>query len=252
MSSCLVIQHVAPERCFAIGDALENAGIDIDVCRVYADDRLPERLGDQFAGLVVMGGPMSATDDKGFATRADEIRLLAEALEIGLPALGVCLGAQLLAVAAGGRVFPGSKGPEIGWAPIQLTAAAADDPLFVTAPSDFTVLHWHGDTYETPAGAVHLATSERYPQQAFRTGANAWGLQFHLEVDESAVGEFLRVFGADAFAAGTTPAALRAATPGAVGVLARHRDELLGRFAAIVARRPPTLRDPVDELADLS
>jgi GMP synthase-like glutamine amidotransferase len=236
MPSCLVIQHVEPERPYAISDALDVTGTDVIVRRVDANDFLPQRIGD-FDGLVIMGGPMSATSDEGFLTRERELDLLAQALDLGLPTLGVCLGAQLLAIAAGGRVLAGPTGPEIGWAPVRLRSAAASDPLFSIAPAELQVLHWHGDTYELPPGAVHLASSISYPHQAFRVGDSAWGLQFHIEVDEAAVDAFLRKFGHEVLAAGTTPETIRKATPGALSELRPHRDALLGRFAALVGSR---------------
>jgi GMP synthase-like glutamine amidotransferase len=235
MPSCLVVQHALPEPCFAVGDALGAAGVEVDACRIYESGRLPDRLAGDFNGLVVMGGPMSAAGDEGFPTRRREIALLAEALEVGLPVLGICLGAQLLAASAGGRVVRGAAGPEIGWAPVHFTAAAWDDPLFSTSPTTLTVLHWHGDTYELPTGAVHLASSDRYPQQAFRVGAAAWGLQFHLEVDEVAVVGYIDAFGEDALRGGTTQAAIANATPAALAALVPHRDAVLARFAALVA-----------------
>ncbi len=250
MSSCLVVQHVEPEGPYAIGEALLDAGVDVVQCRTYAAEPVPGRVGD-FDGLVVMGGPMSATSDDGFPTRRQEIALLADALDAALPTLGVCLGSQLLAVAAGGRVMAGRAGFEVGWAPVRVDAAAADDPLFSTTPAELTVLHWHGDTYELPPGGVPLASSASYAQQAFRVGDRAWGLQFHVEVDDVAVDAFVDTFGDDAVAAGTTPEAIRAATPGALAGLAPYRRDMLARFAALVAAGGRALGSGgVDQLAD--
>ena len=202
--SCLVVQHVEPEKPFAIATALTSAGVEVDIRRVYAGDPLPADVAD-FAGVVVMGGPMSAHLDSGFPTRRAELGLLSDAIARAIPTIGVCLGAQLLALAGGGTVFPGGAGPEVGWALVEITEDAADDPLLGALPHELTVLHWHGDTYEPPPGCAHLASSRRYRAQAFRIGARAWGLQFHLEVDEGAVTAFLDAFGPDAVAAGTDP-----------------------------------------------
>ncbi len=120
MTTCLVVQHVEAEPSWAIGAALSRAGVRVDVRRVFAGEPLPSDVADH-NGLVVMGGPMSACSDKGFATRPAEIALLGHALAGAVPTLGVCLGAQLLALAAGGAVYPGADGPEIGWSTVELS-----------------------------------------------------------------------------------------------------------------------------------
>jgi GMP synthase-like glutamine amidotransferase len=237
--NCLVIQHVAPEPAFAIAEALSGAGVGIDTRRVFAGDGVPAD-GTGFEGLVVMGGPISAASDDGFPTRAAEIALIASALERGMPVLGVCLGAQLLAAAGGGLVFPGASGPEVGWGGVELAPGpCSDDPLFFGLPGAgagaLTVMHWHGETFDLPAGAVRLMGNSNYVNQGFRLGPAAWGLQFHLEVTAAAVEGFLSAFAADAEVAVGGPEAIRAATPGALASLAEARDLVLGRFAALVA-----------------
>ncbi|MGD0378933.1 MAG: type 1 glutamine amidotransferase [Acidimicrobiales bacterium] len=234
--SCLVVQHVEPEGPYAIGEALATAGVVVDIRRVYGGERLPADIAD-FTGVVVMGGPMAAHSDSGFPTRQAELDLLAEAIARGVPTIGVCLGAQLLALAGGGKVFPGANGAEVGWAPVELTDQAAADPLLSALPDHLTVLHWHGDTFDLPPGSVHLAGSPRYPAQAFRIGARAWGLQFHLEVDDGAVAAFLDAFGQDAVRAGTTPEVIAGESRAALRALMPHRASVLTRFAELVATR---------------
>ncbi len=133
MPNCLVVQHVAPESAFAVDHALLAAGVTIDTCRIFAGEHIPDGISE-LDGLVVMGGPMSATSDEGFPTREAEIAILVEALDAGIPTLGVCLGAQLLAAAGGGSVYRDPQGPEIGWAPVHLAPACQDDPLFTELP----------------------------------------------------------------------------------------------------------------------
>lgn len=249
MPNCLVVQHVAPEPAFAIAGALSEAGVDIDIRRVFAGDPIPTD-GTGLDGLVIMGGPMSAASDDGFPTRRAELALIADAIDRRIPTLGVCLGAQLLAAAAGGAVFPGASGPEIGWGPVDLTADRADDPLLSGLPTPLTVLHWHGDTFDLPDGAVRLAGNGNYPNQGFRLGPAAWGLQFHLEVTAPAVEGLLAAFGADAESVVGGPEAIRAAIPGALASLADARDLVLGRFAASVADRVGPR--PATELAELA
>jgi GMP synthase-like glutamine amidotransferase len=239
MPTCLVVQHADPEGPYAVGEALGAAEVEVVVCRTHAGDPLPSSV-DELDGVVVMGGPMSALRDEGFPTRHQEIELLARAVDLAVPTLGVCLGAQLLAVAAGAAVVAGSTGPEIGWAPVAFSAEAADDPLFSTVPPELTVLHWHGETYDLPPGATGLASSAAYAQQAFRLGDRAWGLQFHLEVDRGAVDSFVVAFGDEARAAGTTPDAIRAATADSLRALLPHRHRVLQNFAALVAHRDPS------------
>ncbi len=235
MPRCLVVQHVEPESAYAIGDALTAAGVSVDIRKVYAGQSLPADLAG-FDGLVVMGGPMSATSDDGFSTRRREIELLAHGLEQGVLTLGICLGAQLLALAAGGAVFEGSAGPEIGWGSVDLTRQSTDDPLLENLPGRLTVLHWHNDTIDLPEAAVHLASSRRYPNQAFRVGTRAWGFQFHMEVDRVALTAFLDAFGGEARAAGVDPESIAAATTGHLDEIAPVRDRIAARFARLVSR----------------
>lgn len=241
MKPVLIVQHVAAEGPGAIGVELAAVGLELDVRPVWvaaAEAGLPSTLADHSA-LVIMGGPMAAHSNAGFPTRGAELALAAAAVARGVPTLGVCLGAQLLAVAAGGRCFRGS-GPEIGWYPIELTAAAADDALFEGVPRLLQVFHWHGDTFDLPAGAVLLAGSADYANQAFRLGPRAWGLQCHPEVDEATVAamvavgrqELLAAFGAGEGKA--RAARILAETPAALAGLAVAQRELFGRFAQLV------------------
>jgi GMP synthase-like glutamine amidotransferase len=233
-ASCLVVQHIEPEGPYVIGDALAKGSVTVDVCLMPADPHLPPSL-DGYQGMVVMGGPMSATSDEAFPTRAREIELLEEAIERGLPTLGVCLGAQLLAIAAGGKVYPGADGPEIGWAPVFFGHKAETDPLLAGLPEELTVMHWHSETFDVPPGSTHLASSKLYPNQAFRVGGRAWGFQFHLEVDRSAVGAFLGAFGDEAKAAGVAPGAISAQAGAVLAELATRQQLVLERFAFLVS-----------------
>lgn len=229
----LVVQHLEPEGPASIADALDRLGRPVDVVRVDLGDPLPADLSAH-AGLVVMGGPMSAGSDDGFPTRLHEVALLREAVSTSVPTLGVCLGAQLLAV-AGGATIERSGPPEIGWGQVQLGEAATGDALFEGPAGPMTVLHWHGETFTLPAGAVLLASSDRYAHQAFRLGECAWGLQFHLEVDARAVQRFVEAFGQEA----EDPQAILREAPQRLAQSERRRAEVLERFASIVAARDP-------------
>jgi GMP synthase (glutamine-hydrolysing) len=182
-----VLQHVAHEGPALIADELRRAGRRVDVARLDRDEPLPEE--GTFAGLVVLGGPMGVSDVESHAWLAPERALLAATATDGKPVLGVCLGAQQLAMALGAEVTTGAA-PEIGLGQVELTGPGRLDP--VTGPeygglSTTTIpcVHWHRDTFALPDGAVHLAASPRFPHQAFRWGDRAYGLQFHVEVDRA-------------------------------------------------------------------
>ncbi len=234
MPNCLVIQHVAPESPFAIGESLTGAGFDVDIRPVFEGAEVPDGCTG-FDGLVVMGGPMSARSDEGFPTRTAELGLLADAVDSGLPTLGVCLGAQLLALATGGSVSGGMNGPEVGWGPVELGPACTGDRLFDGLPDRLTVMHWHGETFEIPDGGERLMSNANYPNQCFRIGEAAWGMQFHLEVTGPAVEGFLVAFAADADAVEGGPGAVRAATPDAIERLAPWSGLVFDRFTGLVA-----------------
>lgn len=135
--------------------------------------------------LLIMGGSMGVYDADAFPHLSRLQALLAARLEQGRPNVGVCLGAQLLAAAAGARVFPGRAGLELGVYPVQLLPEAEGDPVFSTLPHRVDAAEWHGDTFETVPGAVRLAFTETYPWQAFRVG-RSYGVQFHPELSVEA------------------------------------------------------------------
>jgi GMP synthase-like glutamine amidotransferase len=236
MVNCLAIQHVAPESPWAIDDALSRAGVAVDLRRTYAGDEIPATMLG-YHGLVVMGGPMSAESDDGFPTRPAELGLITHAIDSGIPTLGVCLGAQLLALAGGAHVYVGVQGPEIGWAPVELSHNCQGDALFGGLPQKLTVLHWHGDTFDLPTGAELLISNDMYANQAFRLGEMAWGVQFHLEVTGQAVEGFLREFTDDAASVSGGSDALRRETPAALAALQSPRDLIFDRFATLIADR---------------
>ncbi len=150
-------------------------------------DPLPEH--EEVSGAVVMGGPMNVDDHGSFPSLATEREWIRQATERGMPVLGVCLGAQLIARALGAEVEP-AAGAEIGFAPVEVSDSA--DPLIGALARSSTVLHWHGDVFDLPDGAVPLASSERTEHQAFRYGS-AWGLLFHAEADAALVEAWLAV-----------------------------------------------------------
>jgi len=180
LPTVLVVTHSPTEPAGRLGGWLSGAGLLLDVRTPYDGSPLPALRG--FAGLLVTGGGMGAYDDDVAPWLPATRDLLREAVAQQVPALGVCLGGQLLAAALGGRVQPAADGPEIGPALVAKRDVSAGDPLFGPVPFTPDVLQWHWDEISTlPAGATLLASSTRYPNQAFRVGETAWGLQFHIE-----------------------------------------------------------------------
>lgn len=184
----VVFRHVPFEHLGLIAPALTEAGIEFDyVDLAAAPDAAVDLAGA--GGVVVMGGPMSAND--GFPWLRREIDLIAGALETGKPVLGVCLGAQLIAKALGAAVYPNAV-KEIGWEPVYWTGTGQSDPLLAGLRQPETVFHWHGETFDLPAGAEHLAWTEACRNQAFRWGSRVWGFQFHLEVTPEMIAGWVR------------------------------------------------------------
>ncbi|MCG3148708.1 MAG: hypothetical protein PCFJNLEI_02153 [Verrucomicrobiae bacterium] len=196
MPTVLVLQHADIETPGAIADALTAAGIQLQTIRCHAGQPVP-RDARKFAGLLVMGGPQSVYEQDKVPHLRDELRLIEATLKAGKPILGVCLGSQLLAAALGARVYAG-KLKEIGWYPVTL----AKDAYWKGVPAKFTALHWHGDVFDVPAGATPLASSELTACQAFRYGANAVGLLFHMEATRALVGGMVTAFADELHAAG--------------------------------------------------
>jgi GMP synthase (glutamine-hydrolysing) len=192
VSEVVVLQHAAAEAPGAIGDALRRHEIRMRIVRIDQDAPVPGSLGGA-AGLVIMGGPMSVYDRDRIPHLSAELRLIERALSDGVPILRVCLGSQLLAAALGARVYSSGR-KEIGWHEIRLREAALSDPLWHGIEGQFTAFHWHGDIFELPNGATPLASSPMTELQAFRSGTNAYGLLFHLEVGKEQVREMVTAF----------------------------------------------------------
>lgn len=161
--------------------------------RPYTGEPVPQTL-DGWDAMIVLGGPMAVYEAGEISFLEDELELLRKAIALDFPTLGICLGSQLIARAGGGNVYAGPV-KEIGWGTVQLTAATAEDALFTGLPAEVPVFQLHGDTFDLPEGAVRLAGSSAYPNQAFRLGNHVYGVQFHVEVTSGLVEDWVSVYG---------------------------------------------------------
>ena len=191
MARLLVFQHVPYEILGTLNPLFKRSGFRI---RYVNFGRHPdsEPCLTGYDGLVVLGGPMSVSETKKHPYLTTELHLIEEAIQKDIPILGVCLGAQLIAKTLGARVTKCSE-KEIGWYDVSRTHAAEKDPVVGHFRKSEKIFQWHGDTFETPKGAVHLASSQICSNQAFRYGERVYGFQFHLEVDEPMIERWLSI-----------------------------------------------------------
>jgi GMP synthase-like glutamine amidotransferase len=230
MKPILVFQHIGCETPGIFADLLREQKRPIETVRFFASDRVPEDLS-WYSGLLVMGGPMSVNDEAEYPWLKAEDQLLKKAMALDFPTLGICLGSQLIAKAAGGTVRRGPR-KEIGWYPVRLTSAARHHPLFSELPETIEVFQWHGEYFNTPPGAVSLASSELYRCQAFSIGQNVYGLLFHLEVTGAMVKEWVGTFKEelDGVKEYIRPEAILERLPQRIDDLNRHARRLFARF----------------------
>jgi GMP synthase-like glutamine amidotransferase len=175
----LVITHVEHEGPGVFGELLEAAGAEVQAARLHCGDALPDPRG--LDAVLSMGGPMNVYQEERYPFLRDETLFLQVAAARGLPVLGICLGAQMIAKAAGAAVTK-NRVEELGWSTLELTDEGLADPLFRGLPAVLPVFQWHGDTFAVPEGGALLATGFDCRNQAFRF-SRSYGLQFHLEAD---------------------------------------------------------------------
>lgn len=181
MKTAIALRHIAFEDLDGIAPLLTRAGYDvhyIDTPNASGNELKQARDADL---LVVLGGPIGVYQTTDYPFLQPVIDLTEERLQHGKPTLGICLGAQIMARALGAKVYAGDAGKEIGWSPLTLTSEGHQSPLAALGQGD-AVLHWHGDTFDLPQGAVRLASSALYPNQAFAYDKHGLALQFHIEV----------------------------------------------------------------------
>jgi GMP synthase-like glutamine amidotransferase len=195
MTRLLVVQPDDSDPLASLGVWLTAGGADLHVVRPFAEP-LPDLANGDYQGVVCLGGEMGALDDNEHPWLKDVRQLLAYAVGARIPTLGVCLGGQLLAAAAGGRVVKGDAGPEVGPGLVAKRDVAWTDPLFGYMPMVLDVMQFHVDAIDRlPPGAELMASAHTYPNQAFRLNGSAYGLQFHIETTTEIVQEWARMAG---------------------------------------------------------
>ena len=232
MAKIWVLQHHPVENLGAIADSLEEAALAWQYVRVFDGAPIPSDMKGA-GGLIVMGGPESVYRLDRYPYLRDEIRLIESALAENKPILGVCLGAQLLAAALGTPVRRGES-REIGWYSVRLSDAAGDDRLMAGLPREFVPAHWHSDVFDLPAGAVPLASSEKTAVQAFRFGAQAYGVLFHAEITEERLSRLVDEFGEDLKRVGIDGDSIVADAPKYLPALGEIGATIFGRWATRV------------------
>jgi GMP synthase-like glutamine amidotransferase len=187
----LIVKHVNIEGSGLIEKCLSQEKIPCMIFDLSLGMHLPKL--DHFTHIIILGGPMNVYEEDRYPFLREEDLFIKEAIQRGKQILGVCLGSQLIAKALGAKV---SKAPmkEIGWYDVSLTEIGSQDVLFSNLPKTFSVFQWHGDTFEIPKGGKLLATSTSVPHQAFRYGENTYGLQFHPEVTEAMIHEWMETY----------------------------------------------------------
>lgn len=228
----LVFQHVPYEPLGTLDPLLKASGFRIRYVNFSRDPRQRPEL-DKYAAVIVLGGPMNADQVDDHPNLAAEVDILREALDRDMSILGICLGAQLLAKALGGRVHPGER-REIGWYDVNLTGAGRNDPVLSSFQPTQRVFQWHEDCIELSRGAEHLARSRDCEVQAFRYGEHAYGFQFHLEVDRFLIERWLTVPDnaavLEAERGNVDPDAIRRQTVEEIGGLEAQSDRTFSRW----------------------
>jgi GMP synthase-like glutamine amidotransferase len=227
-----VLQHVPFEGLGSIEAWLGARPARVEYTRFYRSPVLPDLRAVDL--VIAMGGPMSVNDEREHPWLKPEKAFLKEAVGRGLPVLGVCLGAQMIASALGARVCANAC-KEIGWFPVRAVSTDADVFRF---PPQVTVFHWHGETFDLPPGAIHLASSAGCQNQAFQIGRNVIGLQFHLETTPESADAIIRNCRAELVEGEyvQTEQALRSVSEAEYGGINRLMDEVLTYITRIPGR----------------
>jgi len=231
--SAIAIRHVAFEDLGLLAKILDKAGWSVSFRDAAVDD-----LGDPAIAaadlLIMLGGPIGVYEVDAYPFLAKETTLVERRLARGLPTLGICLGCQLMAKALGAQVFAGPVN-EIGWGRVDLTPQGRESCLAPLGDPHARVLHWHGDTFDLPQGAVRLAANANYDNQAFRYAAHSLALQFHLEADARRLEEWFVGHASELAAAGLSVTQLRATTAAIATEVSQQAERVFNRWLAEIA-----------------
>ena len=189
MPNWLVLLQTETEKPANITKWLRDLNQNYKTIKLWCE-KIPEDL-ENYHGLIIMGGVMSANDEKDFPFLSDEIVLIQKWLKTNKPLLAICLGSQLMAKTLGEKVYGGEK-PEIGWFPIQFNETGFKDLMFKNYSPETVVFQWHYDTFDLPDSGVLLASSANYKNQIFRIKENAYAVQFHPEMDEELIHSWVK------------------------------------------------------------
>ena len=190
-NNVLMLKHIAIEGGGTIEEYLLSKGHKIDRRELQDGDSVPSKL--DYDAIIILGGPMNVYEEDKYPFLKDEDKLIKEAIKKEIPTLGICLGAQLIAKAAGAKVSK-NKVKEIGCYKVNLTEAGKNDPVFKGLGESFDVFQWHGDTFGIPENGNLLATAELCTNQALRVGKYIYGLQFHMEVTDKMIYEWINSY----------------------------------------------------------
>lgn len=231
--TAVAIRHVEFEDLGLLAPLLADRGFAVSYLDAPAAGSAWDSARDADL-LIVLGGPIGVADGDAYPFLATELEILGERLAHDRPTLGVCLGAQLLAVACGGGVRPGA-GAEIGYAPVTLTDAARDSVL--EPLRGVHVLHWHGDVISTPPELPALASTPLCQNQAFAPSPNVLALQFHLEADSASLERWLVGHAYELAARGVSVAGLRADADTYSAELASRAQQVFGSWLSGLGAR---------------
>jgi len=240
----LVFQHVPFEILGTLDPLLRSGGYRARYIN-FGREPYAEPEIDKYHGLIILGGPMNVGMADEYPHLNTEVRLIKRAIELGTPILGICLGAQLIAKSLGAEVRRNGQ-KEIGWYEISLTEEGKKDPVLKYIKDARPIFEWHGDTFEIPEGAVHLAQSKTCTNQAFKYGDKIYAFQFHMEVDAALIERWLTTPIYQAEIAETQgaidPEVIRAETRQNIEQLGELSEQVFGAFLELMGKVNRTTR----------